>query len=203
MSSSIFFPTRLNGFQRQKRSFKFHERGKFEQQAIRLRAKAQLERLQAEIAQAAKKTGIASAAKIATITPKKEIKEGEVPDIEWWDSFILRRDSYDSIPDEGEIDPQFLDGITHLVEHPTQIAPPVEQKEDISVPVYLTKKERKKLRRQNRREAEKEIQEKIRLGLAPPLEPKGVQPPDSLPRLMSSVYPGKKLLVAPPLPDLW
>ena len=49
----------------------------------------------------------------------------------------------------------------------------VEQKEDISVPVYLTKKERKKLRRQNRREAEKEIQEKIRLGLAPPLEPKG------------------------------
>ena len=34
---------------------------------------AQLERLQAEIAQAAKKTGIASAAKIATITPKKEI----------------------------------------------------------------------------------------------------------------------------------
>ena len=49
----------------------------------------------------------------------------------------------------------------------------VEQKEDISVPVYLTKKQRKKLRRQNRREAEKEIQEKIRLGLAPPLEPKG------------------------------
>ena len=48
----------------------------------------------------------------------------------------------------------------------------MEQKEDISVPVYLTKKERKKLRRQNRREAEKEIQEKIRLGLAPPLEPK-------------------------------
>lgn len=34
---------------------------------------AQLERLQAEIALSAKKTGIASAAKIATITPKKEI----------------------------------------------------------------------------------------------------------------------------------
>jgi len=34
---------------------------------------AQLEKLQNEIAQAAKKTGIASAAKLATIQPKKDI----------------------------------------------------------------------------------------------------------------------------------
>ena len=34
---------------------------------------AQLEILQSEIAQAAKKTGIASAAKLATIAPKKEL----------------------------------------------------------------------------------------------------------------------------------
>ena len=40
------------------------------------------------------------------------------------------------------------------------------------MPVFLTKKERKKLRRQNRREAWKEEQEKIRLGLIPPPEPK-------------------------------
>lgn len=40
------------------------------------------------------------------------------------------------------------------------------------MPVFLTKKERKKLRRQNRREAWKEEQEKIRLGLEPPPEPK-------------------------------
>lgn len=39
------------------------------------------------------------------------------------------------------------------------------------MPVFLTKKERKKLRRQNRREAFKE-QEKIRLGLEPSPEPK-------------------------------
>jgi len=36
-------------------------------------AQAQLEKLQNEIAQAAKKTGIASAAKLATIQPKKDI----------------------------------------------------------------------------------------------------------------------------------
>lgn len=40
------------------------------------------------------------------------------------------------------------------------------------MPVFLTKKERKKLRRQNRREAWKEEQEKIRLGLVGPPEPK-------------------------------
>lgn len=39
--------------------------------------------------------------------------------------------------------------------------------------VYLTKKEQKKLRRQTRREAQKELQEKVRLGLMPPPEPKG------------------------------
>ncbi|CAL1540677.1 unnamed protein product [Lymnaea stagnalis] len=174
ISESKFFDGRLSlkGVQRQKRGFKFHEKGKFEQQASRLRAKAQLERLQAEIAQAAKKTGIASAAKIATIAPKKEIKEGEVPDIEWWDSFIIRSNTYDVVPKTGDIDRQAFYGITNLVEHPTQIAPPVDCKDEVSIPVFLTKKERKKLRRQNRREAEKEIQEKIRLGLAPPLEPK-------------------------------
>ena len=38
----------------------------------------------------------------------------------------------------------------------------------------LTAKERKKMRRQNRIEALKEEQEKIRLGLALPPEPKGI-----------------------------
>lgn len=42
----------------------------------------------------------------------------------------------------------------------------------VFMPVFLTKKERKKLRRQNRRETWKEEQEKIRLGLEPPAEPK-------------------------------
>lgn len=47
-----------------------------------------------------------------------------------------------------------------------------ESSKPILLPVFLTKKERKKLRRQNRREAWKEEQEKIRLGLASAPEPK-------------------------------
>ncbi len=46
----------------------------------------------------------------------------------------------------------------------------------LTLGVYLTKKEQKKLRRQTRREAQKELQEKVRLGLMPPPEPKGTLP---------------------------
>lgn len=53
------------------------------------------------------------------------------------------------------------------------ISLPVDSDTPVTLGVYLTKKEQKKLRRQTRREAQKELQEKVRLGLMPPPEPKG------------------------------
>lgn len=50
---------------------------------------------------------------------------------------------------------------------------PVNTEKPVTLGVYLTKKEQKKLRRQTRREGQKEVQEKVRLGLMPPPEPKG------------------------------
>ena len=50
---------------------------------------AQLEKLQAEISQAARKTGIHTSTRLALIAPKKELKEGDIPEIEWWDSYII------------------------------------------------------------------------------------------------------------------
>ncbi|CAI9736354.1 U6 small nuclear ribonucleoprotein Prp3-like [Octopus vulgaris] len=178
ISESRFFDGRLSSkaAQRPKRGFKFHEQGKYEQLAQRLRTKAQLEKLQNEIAQAAKKTGIASAARLATIAPKKETREGDIPDVEWWDEYILVNGSYDCITSTvdnlTESWKDEFDGITNLVEHPTMMKPPAEPEKEIAIPVYLTKKERKKLRRQNQTETQKELQEKIRLGLVPPPEPK-------------------------------
>ncbi|NWV75466.1 PRPF3 protein, partial [Dasyornis broadbenti] len=91
MESNTYFDPRVSitPAQRQKRIFKLHEKGKFEKIAQRLRTKAQLEKLQAEISQAARKTGIHTSTKLALITPKKELKEGEIPEIEWWDSYII------------------------------------------------------------------------------------------------------------------
>ncbi|KAM6910658.1 U4/U6 small nuclear ribonucleoprotein Prp3 [Xenentodon cancila] len=172
LESTSYFDHRvlITPSQRPRRSFKFHEQGRFEKIAQRVRTKAQLERLQNEIAQAAKKTGIQASTKLALIAPKKEIGEGEVPNIEWWDSYILP--SNIAINQEtkfGELD---LFGVTNLVEHPAQMSPPVDTDKPVTLGVYLTKKEQKKLRRQTRREGQKEVQEKVRLGLMPPPEPK-------------------------------
>lgn len=157
---------------RGKRSLRFHEPGKFQQMAERMRMKAQLEKLQNEISQIARKTGISSATKLALIAPKTDVHNEETPQYgyEWWDSVILT-DDLNKMTASGKISIR-EQAITNLIEHPTQIRPPNDPLRPAYLPVFLTKKERKKLRRQNRREAWKEEQEKIRLGLIEPPEPK-------------------------------
>ncbi|KAL9976635.1 hypothetical protein ACROYT_G013957 [Oculina patagonica] len=171
LNESKYFDPRvgIKAAQRSKRGFKFHEKGKFQQIAQRIRAKTQLDKLQKEIAAAAKKTGISSATKLALITPK-EAQEDIVPDVEWWDSNILPGGKYINADADNVEDS--IGGVTSLVEHPVQKHPPAEPKEAPTVPIVLTKKERKKIRTQRRREIEKEKQEKIRLGLEPPPPPK-------------------------------
>ncbi|XP_063001652.1 U4/U6 small nuclear ribonucleoprotein Prp3 isoform X3 [Elgaria multicarinata webbii] len=172
LESNTYFDPRVSitPAQRQKRTFKFHDKGKFEKIAQRLRTKAQLEKLQAEISQAAKKTGIHTSTKLALITPKKELKEGDIPEVEWWDSYIIPNGIDLKAAELLKREDYF--GITNLVEHPAQLNPPVDSDMPVTLGVYLTKKEQKKLRRQTRREAQKELQEKVRLGLMPPPEPK-------------------------------
>ncbi|XP_049903094.1 U4/U6 small nuclear ribonucleoprotein Prp3 [Epinephelus moara] len=172
LESTSYFDQRvfITPAQRPRRAFKFHDQGRFEKIAQRIRTKAQLERLQNEIAQAAKKTGIQASTKLALIAPKKELGEGEVPHMEWWDSYILANNM--DISPETDFDDVELFGVTNLVEHPAQMSPPVDTDKPVTLGVYLTKKEQKKLRRQTRREGQKELQEKVRLGLMPPPEPK-------------------------------
>lgn len=172
LQETHFFDNRIEvkPFQRGKRALKFHEQGKFVEMARRIRMKAQLEKLQNEISQSARKTGISSATKLALIAPKIEAHSEDVTNVEWWDSVILNGDDYNT--DMSDINNYVkVSTITNLVEHPTQMRPPTEPSK-VYMPVFLTKKERKKLRRQNRREAWKEEQEKIRLGLEAPPEPK-------------------------------
>lgn len=179
---------------RKRRGLNFHQPGTFVAQAEQLRKKARLEELRRKIAAKADKTGIAEAAKLATLTtnPVKatssdltssdttvhvEIDE-EIPDIEWWDRPILGRHNLgDVIPKlmEGSIKPEkIFQGITNLVEHPPAKKPPGPDisERNIEMPIYMTDKDREKLRRQNRRNQELEKQEKIKLGLLPKPEPK-------------------------------
>uniref|UniRef100_A0A224XG85 Putative u4/u6 small nuclear ribonucleoprotein n=1 Tax=Panstrongylus lignarius TaxID=156445 RepID=A0A224XG85_9HEMI len=170
-SEATFFDPRISVKPnvRNRKSLKFHEPGKFQQMADRMRMKAQLQKLQGEISQIAKRTGITSATKLAQIAPKVEHGASEIPKVEWWDSVILINNNYG---EEEEVAAIKEDAITHLIEHPIQMKAPTMPTKPVYMPVFLTVKERKKLRRQNRREAWKEEQEKIRLGLEPPPEPK-------------------------------
>ena len=82
---------------RTRRGFHFHEQGKFQQVASRMRMKAQLDKLQSEISQIARKTGINSVTALALVAPRIGDRKGEdeVPELEWWDSVILQTRSYE------------------------------------------------------------------------------------------------------------
>lgn len=162
---------------RKRRGLNFCEPGTFVAQGEQLRKKARLEALQKRIAATTAKTGIADAAKLASLTTakvvdKKLTAEEEVPEIEWWDKLLLRNKSYDDIMRTNAQPEDLFEGITNLVEHPPLKKPPGPDSKNVQVPIFLTKKERKKLRRQNRKNVELEKQEKIKLGLLPKPEPK-------------------------------
>lgn len=172
LTESQFFDPRVaaKSAVRTRRTFHFHEQGKFQQVASRMRMKAQLDKLQSEISQIARKTGINSVTALALVAPRiGDKKEEEEIDLEWWDSVILQTRSY-----EGEDGQPNLrqETITNLIEHPIQMRAPTDPLTLPYLPVFLTQKERKKLRRTTRRENWKEKQEKIRLGLEPPPQAK-------------------------------
>lgn len=172
-SSAAHFDARIGNQPavRKSRQLVFHKKGKFEEMANRQRAKEKLEKLQQEIAQIAKRTGIAVDNKVTIIQPKKFFSDSDVPDIEWWDAVIMQQPNYATIhSDKHPLPP--LTGITRLIEHPIQMKPPYEPNKPVLLPIHLTKHEQRKLRRQNRAEVLKEKQEKIKLGLLPAPEPK-------------------------------
>jgi len=161
------------------KKMQFHERGKFVELAQKQRAKNKLEELQKKVAEVAKKTGISTVAKRVMLTQDDNSAVEVVPEVEWWDKFILTCESYNRVGEavsqeevnESISNPKYRE-ITHLIEHPIVKPPPGSEAKVAALSVMLTKKERKKLRQQKRLERQREEQEKIRLGLIPPPPPK-------------------------------
>lgn len=140
---------------RKRRAFNFVTPGKYIKEANQQRLQDKMKKLQEKISEKTRETGIQQATALLAPRSRQEW-ELHVPEVEWWDSTITK-DDY-----------QF----NSLIEHPEQTAPPAEAPAPDAVGLYLTKKERKKMRRLNRKEVQKEEQEKVRLGLLPPPEPK-------------------------------
>ncbi|OMH82593.1 U4/U6 small nuclear ribonucleoprotein Prp3 [Zancudomyces culisetae] len=145
-----------------------------------------MEQLKREIAERARKVGLASSvAGLGGQGGDEEMDEAalnrllipqEPPAVEWWDSQLLANGSYDDI-DRGNMrveENSTTAPITHYIQHPVPIKPPMEELRQgpATKKLYLTKKETKKLRRLRRLELNAEKREKIRMGLIEAEPPK-------------------------------
>ena len=71
---------------------------------------------------------------------------------------------------EGKLEDKdiFTDRITHYIQHPVPLKnEEVERNKAVTIPFFLTEKEKKKMLRKKRIEKEHDRQEKISLGLMP------------------------------------
>jgi U4/U6 small nuclear ribonucleoprotein PRP3 len=157
-------PTR--GSTRVARGLLFNQRGKYLDQASKLRAQGRLEQIKAVLAKQARQTGLDENSERGFLVQAP-------PDVEWWDEGLLDEPSYDCIDDPAKLK---IDGdnsiITLYVQHPVILKAPQDQLLIQVKPMYLTTKEQAKLRRMRRAADLKEHQAKIRLGLEPPPPPK-------------------------------
>ncbi|CAO2653920.1 Nn.00g106530.m01.CDS01 [Neocucurbitaria sp. VM-36] len=144
----------------------FNERGKYLDQASKLRAQSRLEQIKKMLALQARRAGLDENSERGFLVQPP-------PDIEWWDEGILPEKNYDCIDDPDKVKIDTDDSIiTIYVQHPPLLKAPQDQRLVQVKPMYLTTKEQAKLRRMRRAADLKEHQAKIRLGLEPPPPPK-------------------------------
>jgi U4/U6 small nuclear ribonucleoprotein PRP3 len=152
------------------RGLLFNQRGKYLEQASKLRQQSKLEEIKALVANRNR------LAKLDENSERGFLLGCQPPDpsasdgcgVEWWDEGLLDEKTYESadkISSEDSI-------ITIYVQHPVLLKAPQDQLLQQIKPMYLTSKEQAKLRRMRRAEEHKEEQAKIRLGLVPPPPPK-------------------------------
>ncbi|KAI5954017.1 prp3 [Candida margitis] len=149
---------------------KFNKQGKYIEQGSKLR-----EKLKAEEEERRKHQELESKGLVPDFSLNEESYQASYPPlIEWWDRPYLRDNSYAKIDDESR---RILDNddmpITSYIQHPVLIQPIwLETAQTDIKPMLLTKKERKRLRKNDRQIRHKEMQDRIKLGLEPPPEPK-------------------------------
>lgn len=106
--------------------------------------------------------------------------EGLVPAVEWWDELLLpktiremRKNSRAAQENDDYGQVSIINAKTHrLIHHPVPVRALGGEKPEESLPMYLTKKERKRIRRQAREEREREKRDKMIMGLIPAPETK-------------------------------
>lgn len=151
---------------RKRKALVFNEKGKYVAMADKLRQKLAEEKEKLEEHRKKEQLGL---------TPRESLGEDEYklsmpPDMEWWDMDLFPR-GMKYLELETVLNAE--DGPVSLhVQHPALIAPPYAKHVIPPRPLYLTKKEMKRIRKKRRAEETLEKQEKIKLGIEPPPPPK-------------------------------
>ncbi|KAG8963342.1 hypothetical protein FRC05_004779 [Tulasnella sp. 425] len=162
--------------ERERRQFRFNQKGKYVALGQQLRQEAQLEELKKRIADSAKKAGLDSEFE----TLEKTIRLEAPPEVEWWDVALLPNKTYDDIKFDDTATPDFTktsvrtddSPITLYVQHPIPIPAPWDKNKVELKPLKLTKKEMKKMRKQRRMAEQQDKQDRQKMGLIPPDPPK-------------------------------
>eukprot|EP01133_Synstelium_polycarpum_P012840 gene12840-15075_t len=137
----------------------FTQPGRFAKKAEKIR----MEELQEDLMKRDLKTNVLDQPPNMTV--------GEVPDIEWWDAAILVNKKTESIQVVASaMEPkELMDSANwYLIEHPIQIAAPVNNAPPVTLNIQPPPKERKKIRRLRRAEMFAERQERVLNGLDEP-----------------------------------
>ena len=177
--------------QKAKKALSFVEAGKYIEEADKLKVKEErkliagyssgrkeLEVLGSESSTAEPVTSIPSETELITLIPPPP--ETHVPTMEWWDEAFLKKDKRDNrkaskfLSEQNDFEYLLLENnkFYKFVQHPIPVKPLGGEKIITTIPMYLTKKERKKIRKSTRAEREQEKRDKILMGLIPVPEPK-------------------------------
>lgn len=155
--------------QHRPRTLQFNEQGKYIAKGNELREKLKKEQEEVVKYQETQEKGLTADENLGEHLYKLQYP----PVVEWWDRPYLKDRNYNNITDESRlIYDNDIAPISIYIQHPVLIPPPWERHMPDAKPMYLTKKELKRIRRNDRHEKQKDKQDRIKLGLDPPPPPK-------------------------------
>jgi len=145
---------------RPRRAFHFLEAGSIVKKSEKIRAKLRGD-IVVDDSVVKKEEPIVKLEELMTIVREEKFQVGlakrlskePIPDVEWWDKFLIPGNVYD-------MEKIQMEEIGAYIEHPVAIQPPsAKPNEQITFNMYYTKKEQRKLRRHTRLEKERDKHE--------------------------------------------
>ncbi len=167
------FDARIQGgsVKREKKGFRFVEPGTFVRKEDRAVAEQKLENLNQQMAKAGEEVTPEMALEVKLGLDAAITDRDPIPDYEWWDVALAGEEGY--VPSSyAELEAKALAKVNTLLEHPKDVSGLKAEPKEVSIPLMLTEKERKRMRREERVAKQEQQRAQIMLGIIPPPPPK-------------------------------